>query len=184
MRQLCGRLAAVFLALLLAARTRAQPIFETAASNTSTDSDAFLADLWQYNPQEERASGHRASQSRRRTVRSHLKSPKARRGWLPDAYPLAASRVADRVLSETQQTATQPSLPQLYAAATQQLQAKAAQLQSYATQAAAVTDQEFGSFARVAQVQLQQSGPPPPLGTPPPQVCEFAVPAVTVAAVL
>ena len=168
MHRLCAWPAAVFLALLLAARTRAYPIPEAAASNSSTGSDALLADLWSYPPQEERVSEEGAI-SRRRAVKARLRSPKARRGWLPGFYHLAASRITDRFLVETQQSASQPSLQPLYAAATQQLQAKAAQLQSYADQAAAVTNQQFGSFARVAQVQLQQSGPPPPLGTPPPR---------------
>ena len=162
MHRRSGLSVAVLLALLVATRTSAQPVPEAAASNASSiDSDALMATLSHTPPRAERRTGQEASVNRRRAVRTRLETAKARRGWWSDAYRLAASRVRGRFLAETGQNVSQPSLQQLYAGATQQLQAKAALLQSYADQAAQVSVEQFGSSARVAQVQLKQSGTPP-----------------------
>ena len=155
-----SQLAVLALALLILApeTNHAQLLHQAAAPNVTLTAASVVADLWHATSHRQHIRNRGAgSRSRRVAVREKLSRILAGHSrWRSTAHGVGRHRVADRFLAETQQNASQPSLEQEYAAVTQQLQAKAALLQSYASQAAAVTQARYGSFARTAQVQLQQ----------------------------
>ena len=163
--RLC-KLVITTLALLamLSVPCQAELAHRAAAMNGTSHTASVLADIWRTTAQRQHTQAQQAGSSRRAAVRQQLGRFQAahRRWWSAAAvYSAGRPRVAARYLAETQQqNASQPSLEQQYAAVTAQLQAKAALLQSYASQAAAVTQARYGSFARIAQVQLGQAAPP------------------------
>ncbi len=152
---------------MLPAPSQAELAHRAAAMNGTSSTASVLAKIWQTTARRQRTQAQRAGGSRRAAVRQQLgHAQAARRRWsnAAAAYGAGRPRVTNRFLAETQQNASieASSLEQQYAAVTAQLQAKAALLQSYATQAAAVTQARYGSFARTAQVQLQDAAPSPP----------------------
>ena len=154
----------VALLAMLAMPSQAELSHRAAAMNGTSATASVLGDLWQTTVRRQRTGARRADGSRRTAVRQRLEHAVRRRWWSGATHSAGLPRVTDRLLAETQQNVTSEasSLEQQYAAVTAQLQAKAALLQSYASQAAAVTQARYGSFARVAQVQLQQAAPSPP----------------------
>ncbi len=160
-------ISALALLAMLPVPSQAELAHRAAAMNGTSSTASVLADLWQMAARRQHTQAQRAGCSRRAAVRQQLGRAQAacRRWWsaaAAAAYGAGRPRVTARFLAEAQQNASveASSLEQQYAAVTAQLQAKAALLQSYASQAAAVTQARYGSFARIAQVQLQDAAPP------------------------